>query len=147
MTNGPIGRSPDVELGHSTLEQQPILANPLRLYCYDFSEFVDIEIRIDGKFPFDSLALYWTEPYRHPFLVTVSGVPARFALVKRAATSTDFRTIWDMAEFFIVRRCKVRRFRLYMRLAMPTPAVACCWLLWRAMKVRAARTEDDALLL
>ncbi len=51
---------------------------------------------------FDSLALYWTEPYRHPFLVMVSGVPAEFDLVKRAATSTDFRTIWDMAEFFIV---------------------------------------------
>jgi hypothetical protein len=47
MTNGPTGRSLDVELVHATLEQQPILANLLQLYCYDFSEFVDIEIRID----------------------------------------------------------------------------------------------------
>ena len=99
MTIGLTGRSLHVELAHATPEQQPILANLLQLYCYDFSESVDIEIGIDGKFPYDSLPLYWTEPHRHPFLVTVNGVPSGFALVKRAATSTDFETIWDMASF------------------------------------------------
>jgi predicted acetyltransferase len=108
MTIGPTGRSLHVELVHATLEQQPILANLLQLYCHDFSESVDVEIGIDGKFPYDSLPLYWTEPHRHPFLVTVNGVPAGFVLVKRAGTSTDFRTIWDMAEFFVVRRYRRR---------------------------------------
>src|SRR5450432_2987934 len=91
-----IGRSLHVELVHTTFEQQPILANLLQLYCYDFSESVDIEIGKDGKFPYESLPLYWTEPHWHPSLVTVNGTPAGFALVRRAATSTDFKTIWDM---------------------------------------------------
>ena len=70
-----IGRSLHVELVHATLEQQPILANLLQLYCYDFSESVDIEVGQDGKFLYESLPLYWIEPHWHPFLVTVNGMP------------------------------------------------------------------------
>jgi predicted acetyltransferase len=103
-----IGRSLHVELVHATFDQQPVLANLLQLYCYDFSESVDIEISKDGKFPYESFPLYWSEPHWHPFLVTVNGMPAGFALVKRAATSTDFKTTWDMTEFFIVRRYRRR---------------------------------------
>ena len=81
----------------------------LQLYCHDFSEFVDVDLDAEGLFEYESLPLYWTEQHRHPFLVWVNGVPAGFVLVKRSATSTDFQTIWDMAEFFIVRRYRRRR--------------------------------------
>jgi predicted acetyltransferase len=108
MTIEPISRSLHVELTRAAPEQQPLLANLLQLYCHDFSESIDIEIGPDGKYPYESLPLYWTEPHRHPFLVTVDGAPAGFALVKRAPTSTDFNTIWDMDEFFVVRRYRRR---------------------------------------
>jgi predicted acetyltransferase len=108
MTAEPIGRSLHVELVRASPEQQPLLANLLQLYCHDFSESVDIEIGPDGKYPYASLPLYWTEPHRHPVLVTVNGAPAGFALVKRAGTSTEFKTIWDMEEFFVVRRYRRR---------------------------------------
>jgi predicted acetyltransferase len=108
MTVEPISRSLHVELTRAAPEQQPLLANLLQLYCHDFSESIDIEIGPDGKYPYDSLPLYWTEPHRHPFLIMVNGTPAGFALVKRAGTSTDFNTIWDMEEFFVVRRYRRR---------------------------------------
>jgi hypothetical protein len=108
MTIEPISRSLHVELTRAAPEQQPLLANLLQLYCHDFSESIDIEIGPDGKYRYESLPLYWTEPHRHPFLVTVDGAPAGFALVKRAPTSTDFNTIWDMDEFFVVRRYRRR---------------------------------------
>jgi predicted acetyltransferase len=108
MTAEPISRSLHVELLRASSEQQPLMANLLQLYCHDFNEYIDIEIGPDGKYPYDSLPLYWTEPHRHPFLITVNGAPAGFALVKRAGTSTDFNTIWDMAEFFVVRRYRRR---------------------------------------
>ena len=107
MTDAPT-RSLHVELLRASSDQQALLANLLQLYCHDFSEFLDVEIGPDGKYPYDSLPLYWTEPHRHPFLVRVNGAPAGFAFVKRAATSTDFKTIWDMEEFFVVRRYRRR---------------------------------------
>jgi predicted acetyltransferase len=97
-----------VELVHATKEDQPILARLLQLYCHDFSEFVDVELDAEGLFEYESLPFYWSEPHRHPLLVRVNGIPAGFVFVKRSATSTDFQTIWDMAEFFVVRRYRRR---------------------------------------
>jgi predicted acetyltransferase len=101
-------RSLHVELVHATKEEQPIVARLLQLYCYDFSEFVDVDLDADGIFEYDSLPLYWSEPHRHPFLVRVNAVPAGFVLVKRSGSSTDFKTIWEMTEFLIVRRYRRR---------------------------------------
>jgi predicted acetyltransferase len=78
--------------------QEPILANLLELYAHDFSEFFDVELGEDGRFGYSSLPLYWSELDRHPFLVRVDGKLAGLVLVQRKAG------IWDMAEFFVVRR-------------------------------------------
>ncbi len=79
-------------------EQAHILANLLELYAHDFSDFLDIELGADGRFGYPHLPLYWTAPERHPFLITVEGRVAGFVLVHRIGT------VWDMAEFFIIRR-------------------------------------------
>jgi predicted acetyltransferase len=81
----------------ASAEEAPILANILELYAHDFSDFFDIELGDDGRFGYDSLALYWTEEGRHPFLIRVDGKLAGFALVKRDGE------LWDMAEFFVTR--------------------------------------------
>ena len=94
----------------ATEEQAPILANLLELYVHDFSEFVHLELGQDGRFGYEKLPLYWTEATRHPFLISVDGRWAGFALVKRGsgvaqvARDPEGRDdVWDMAEFFIVR--------------------------------------------
>ncbi len=85
-------------------EQQSILANLLALYMHDFSEFYDLEIGTDGRFDYTSLPLYWSERGWHPFLVHVQSKLAGCVLVKRGSELSGNETVWDMAEFFVLRR-------------------------------------------
>jgi predicted acetyltransferase len=101
--------SAHIEVLPAAPEQQTILANLLELYAHDFSEFHDVEIGEDGRFGYSSLPLYWSEPGRHPFLVWVDGKLAGFVLVKRGLGVSCNRTIWDMAEFFVLRGYRRRR--------------------------------------
>ena len=89
-------------------EQEPILANLLELYAHDFSEFNDLELGCDGRFGYDRLPLYWSERGRHPFLVWVEGKLAGLVLVKRGSEVTGNETVWDVAEFFVLRRYRRR---------------------------------------
>jgi predicted acetyltransferase len=89
-------------------EQEPILANLLELYIHDFSEFQPIDLGPDGRFGYKSLPDYWSHPDHHPFLITVEDKLAGLALVKKErALSADDQvgghSVWDMAEFFVVR--------------------------------------------
>ena len=103
--------SPEIELVSTSREQEPVLANLLQLYIYDFSELLDLDVGGDGRFAYPHLSLYWSEPGRYPFLVTVDGKLAGFVLVK---TGSDW-DVRDMAEFFIMRR--YRRFGVGTRIA------------------------------
>jgi predicted acetyltransferase len=98
----------DVVLIPARPEQEPILANLLELYAYDFSEFTDLELGADGRFGYGSLGLYWSEAGRHPFLVWVEGKLAGLVLVKRGSEVSGNEAVWDVAEFFILRRYRRR---------------------------------------
>lgn len=88
--------------------ESAVLANLLELYAYDFSEFHDVELGADGRFGYDKLPLYWTEPDRHPFLFRYRGKLAGFALVTKGPDMEDGERVWDMAEFFVLRRYRRR---------------------------------------
>lgn len=90
-----------LELIPATAEQQPVIANLLELYAHDFSEFRRLELGPDGRFGYEPLPLYWTEPGRRPFLVKVDGQLAGLVLVKQVSGSSG--PDWDVAEFFVVR--------------------------------------------
>jgi predicted acetyltransferase len=89
-------------------EQKPILANVLELYAHDFSEFHDIAIGEDGRFGCSSLPLYWNEPDRYPFLVRSGGQLAGLVLVKKGSEVSGNQSVWDVAEFFVIRGCRRR---------------------------------------
>ncbi len=95
--------SAHIEVISAAPEQAPILANLLELYAHDFSEFQDLELAADGRFGYGQLPLYWREPNRHPFLIRIDGNLAGLVLVKRGSEFSRNETVWDMAEFFIVR--------------------------------------------
>ncbi len=92
-----------IEVIPASPEQEPILANLLELYAHDFSEFRDLELGEDGRFGYRPLPLYWSEPNLHPFLVRMDGKLAGLVLVKRVSEDSGSETVWDMAEFFVVR--------------------------------------------
>ena len=91
--------SPQFELVAALPDQKPVLANLLQLYIYDFSEILGVDLEDDGRFAYPHLQLYWSEPGRYPFLITVEEKPAGFVLVK---TGSDW-DVHDMAEFFVLR--------------------------------------------
>src|SRR5262245_22969237 len=92
-----------VEVIPASSEQEPILANLLELYTYDFSEIIGLKLDANGRFGYQQLPLYWKEPDRHPFLIMVNGHWAGFALVRKGSRVSGAEPIWDMAEFFIAR--------------------------------------------
>ena len=92
-----------VEVNPALLEHAPILANLLELYAHDFSEFHSLDLGPDGRFGYESLPLYWSEPNRHPFLIRGDGKLAGLALVKRGSEISGNQTVWDMSEFFVLR--------------------------------------------
>ena len=94
---------PNVEIIPASLEQKAILANLFELYSYDFCEFVDLEIGPDGRFRDGDLDIYWTEPARYPLLVYVDSRLAGFALIDGLPRESADVTVWDVAEFFILR--------------------------------------------
>jgi predicted acetyltransferase len=97
-----------IEVVPATQDEQSILANLLQLYAHDFSEFHDIELAANGRFEYKPLPLYWSEPQRHPFLVRIDGKLVGFAFVKRGSEVSGDAGVWDMAEFFVIRRFRRR---------------------------------------
>jgi predicted acetyltransferase len=108
MTKSPTKLFDNVAVIPAGPEQQLILANLLELYAHDFSEFRDIEKGPDGKFGYDRLPLYWSDADRHPFLLRMNGRLAGLILVKRGSEVSGDSTVWDMAEFFVLRGYRKR---------------------------------------
>jgi predicted acetyltransferase len=92
-----------IELVPAERNHEPILANLLELYIHDFSEFHDSEIGADGRFGYGNLPLYWSDPDRRPFLVRMNGKLVGLVFVRRGQNVSDNETVWDMAEFFVLR--------------------------------------------
>jgi predicted acetyltransferase len=95
--------TPPFQIKAASLDQKPLLANLLELYCHDFSEFVPLDIGLNGRFGYKHLDLYWTDPQRFPFLLYVGESLAGFVLVRRISEDTTPASQWDISEFFIMR--------------------------------------------
>ena len=99
----------------ATLAHQPILANLLQFYIYDFSEIIPLELGRDGRFAYPELPRYWSETSRFPFLAAVNGKWAGLVFVKQVHNAESELPVWDMAEFFVLR--SYRRHGVGIRLA------------------------------
>lgn len=93
-----------VRLERATQDATPLLENLLALYMHDMSEIFPIEIDADGRFGYDRLPLYWSEPeMRHAFLIRNGEDLAGFAFATVGSPATDDPTDLDVAEFFVLR--------------------------------------------
>lgn len=97
-----------VELVAADQAQAPVLANLLQLYAHDFSELVDLDVGPDGRFEYARFPLYWSEATRFPFLVKVDDQYAGFVLVSQGSLVSGDAQVWDMAEFFVMRKYRRR---------------------------------------
>jgi predicted acetyltransferase len=112
--------SPDVSLEPATQRDAVLLGNLLELYVHDLSEIFPIELNPKGRFDYEKLPLYWSEPEsRFPFLIRSGGRDVGFALVTRGSPASDDPETLDVAEFFVLRR--------YRRSAIGARAAAMLW--------------------
>lgn len=94
-----------MRLERATPEAAPLLENLLELYMHDMSEIFPIELEEDGRFGYDRLPLYWSEPEkRHAFLIRRGAAVAGFALATVGSPATEDPADLDVAEFFVLRR-------------------------------------------
>lgn len=95
----------DVTLQVATETDAALLSNLLELYIHDLSEIFPIEVGRDGRYGYEKLPLYWSEPERRfPFLIRSGALIAGFALATRGSPMSDDREDLDVAEFFVLRR-------------------------------------------
>ncbi len=96
----------EVALDVATSADATLLSNLLELYIHDLSPaFPNIELGPDGRFGYRQLALYWSEPERRfPFLIRYDDRVAGFALATRGSPASDDPDVFDVAEFFVLRR-------------------------------------------
>lgn len=95
----------DIVLDRAAPSDATLLANLIELYLHDLSPaFPSIQLGADGRFGYEKLPLYWTEPDRRfPFLIRYRTRVAGFALATRGSPMSDDPTVFDVAEFFILR--------------------------------------------
>src|SRR5688572_32376243 len=84
--------------------QARVLRHLMRLYVYDFSDLMGLDVEEDGAFKVPELISYWRDPWRHRFLLRVEGKLAGFALVHQRSRLGGAEGTHDMAEFFVLRR-------------------------------------------
>lgn len=86
-------------------DKKHVLRNMMELYFYDMSEFDDDKDRLElneaGLYEYGYLDHYWTEPGRYPYLATVDGKLAGFALVRKVGHN---KNEYEVAEFFVLRK-------------------------------------------
>src|SRR6185295_7953677 len=92
----------EIELIDAGPEQGAVLSRMLHLYAYDFSEFAGWDLAEDGSFPLPSLDAEFV------MFLRVDGKLAGFAMVGRGSRLTDDPAVFDMAEFFVVRKHRRR---------------------------------------
>ena len=89
----------------ATPRDAPLLTNLLELYIHDLSDAFHLETDADGRFGYDRLPLYWSEPeQRFPFLIRRGARTVGFALAVRGSPASDDPDDLDLQEFFILRR-------------------------------------------
>lgn len=110
-----------VSLERALASDAPLLSNLLELYIHDLSAlFPHVALGPDGRYGYEKLALYFSEPERRfAFLIRSEGRVAGFALVTRGSPAVSDPHVMDVAEFFVLRR--------YRRLGVGRHAAELLW--------------------
>lgn len=90
-------------------DRKSALRNLLELYKYDFSEYDPEDVNENGLYEYMYLDHYWTEEGRHPFFIRVDGKLAGFALIRELGADESGRTVYEMAEFFVMKKYRQQK--------------------------------------
>jgi predicted acetyltransferase len=101
----PVVEPEEVGLDLAASEDAALLSNLLELYSHDLSDTFGLELGHDGRFGYQNLPLYWSEPERRfPFLIRSGIRVVGFAFATRGLPGSLDMEAFDVAEFFVLRR-------------------------------------------
>ena len=95
---------PTVEIRPARPDERGTIQNLSQLYAYDWSDLLALDVGEDGRFHVGSLEAYERDERCHPFLFRVDGHVMGFAWVCARSRLTGALDVFDMAEFFVMRR-------------------------------------------
>jgi predicted acetyltransferase len=99
-----MNKSDPVVLQMARAGDADVLARLVQLYAYDLSDVFGLELGSDGRYAYEQLPLYWSEPdTRFPLLIKHGEALAGFALVRLGSPVSDDPRVHDVAEFFVMR--------------------------------------------
>jgi predicted acetyltransferase len=105
-TEGHENAEMQVTLMRATQDDLPFVKNLVPYYVYDISEYTGWDPDSSGQYGgCDDLADYWQKPAHHPYLITVAGKVAGFALVR---PFPEEPTQTEVGEFFVLRKFRGR---------------------------------------
>lgn len=93
-----------LDLRLAKLEEKQIVANLIELYTYDFTELWDFDIGNNGLYGYKNLDRFWSEPNCYAYLININDKLAGTALVQGKSPIAENKEIWDIAEFFIMKK-------------------------------------------
>jgi len=95
---------PNLSFLPASSKERLLLENLAQFYSYDFSEVLEMYLDEDGRFGDVDLTPYWVEEWKHPFLLRVDDQLAGFALISARSKISGKSGVFDMTEFFVLRR-------------------------------------------
>lgn len=94
----------NVSLGPAASTERATLLQLVQFYVHDLSAVEGWDVDETGGFGDGLLRGCWSDPRRHPFLVRANGRLAGFAIVDQGSHLSGDPAVYDMTEFFILRR-------------------------------------------
>lgn len=94
----------DITIIKANKEQSSVIAQLYELYTYEMTVLADFDINDNGYYGYDDLPLYWQEPHKYPYLIWVNKKLAGFVLIQKGSPIDKELNVWDVAEFFIMRK-------------------------------------------
>lgn len=94
----------NIEITLANINQSPVIAQLYELYTYEMTDLADFDINDNGFYGYDDLPLYWEESKRYPYLIWINKKIGGFVLVQQGSPINDDTRIWDIAEFFVMRK-------------------------------------------
>ena len=98
----------NLEISPAAQAEATILSGLLDLYAHELSAIANLPIAAGTPFQYEPLPRYWAEAHHYPYLVRVDGELAGFVLVQQGSRLTKAPDVWDVAEFFVVKRYRKR---------------------------------------
>ncbi len=99
----------DLQLTPAADGDRPRLEALLELYAYDLSDALGLDVKDDGRFRALSPETWLSDPRCHVFFLRAGHKLAGFAVVKEGSRLSGDAGVYDMAEFFVLKKYRRQR--------------------------------------